>query len=60
MLTDEALLQANVVFVFHSFLEYFLSPKRQQPQLGCHLNSIIPPLPGGALRRCQHAGALSY
>ncbi|PWA31128.1 hypothetical protein CCH79_00002555, partial [Gambusia affinis] len=33
------------VFRFHSFFEYFLTPKRQHPQQGCHLSSIIPPLP---------------
>lgn len=38
-------LRCRVSF-FGSLLEYFLTPEREYPQLGCHLSSIIPPLPG--------------
>lgn len=46
-----ALISQNRLVVFYSFLKYFLTPERQHPQLGCHLSSIIPPLPAGVLRR---------
>lgn len=33
-------------FGFIRSLDIFLTPERQHPQSGCHLSSIIPPLPG--------------